>query len=47
MKQKGVATVSAQTYQLGAERLGAFPAFLLVLALVLTFLGVMAHASFA
>ena len=39
--------MSAQTYQLGAERLGAFPAFLLILALVLTFLGVLAHASFA
>jgi hypothetical protein len=39
--------VSAQTYQLGAERLGAFPAFLLFLALVLAFLGIAAHASFA
>ncbi len=39
--------MSAQTYQLGAERLAASPGSLFVLALVLTFLGVMAHASFA
>ena len=45
--QRGVATVSAQTYQLGAERLAAFPGALLVLALVLTFLGVIDQASFA
>jgi hypothetical protein len=38
--------VSAQTYQLGAERLGAFPAFLLFLVLVLSLLGILAHASF-
>ena len=39
--------MTAQTYQLGAEGLGAFPAFLLVLVIILSLLGVMAHASFA
>ena len=39
--------MTAQTYQLGADRLGAFPAFLLVLVLILSLLGVVAHASFA
>jgi hypothetical protein len=39
--------MTAQTYQLGADRLGAFPAFLLVLFLILSLLGVLAHASFA
>ena len=39
--------MTAQTYQLGSERLGAFPAFLLVLVLILSLLGIVAHASFA
>lgn len=39
--------MSAQTYQLETSPLGAFPALLLVLVLVLTALGVVAHVAFA
>jgi hypothetical protein len=38
-------SAQAQTYQTG-ELLGAFPAFLLVLVIVLTMLGVVAHVAF-
>jgi hypothetical protein len=41
-----VSAQTYQTYQLGDERLSAFPAFLLFLVLVLSALGVIAHASF-
>ena len=38
--------MSAQTSYLEVDALGAFPATLLVLVLVLTMLGVIAHAAF-
>jgi hypothetical protein len=39
--------MSAQTQLIGANPLGAYPALWLFLVLVLTVLGVFAHASFA
>ena len=39
--------MSAQTYHLEADHLGAVPALMLVLVLVLTMLGVVAHVAFA
>jgi hypothetical protein len=39
--------MSAQTHYFENDLLGAFPALLLVLVLILTALGVMAHAAFA
>jgi hypothetical protein len=38
--------MSAQTQYLEVDALGAFPAFALLLVLVLTALGVIAHAAF-
>jgi hypothetical protein len=39
--------MSAQTQVFEVNLLGAFPAFLLVLVVVLTALGVLAHVAFA
>ena len=39
--------MSAQTQSLETDPLGGFPALLLVLVLVLTLLGVVAHVAFA
>ncbi len=39
--------MAAQTHYLETDLLGAFPALLLVLVLILTALGVLAHAAFA
>jgi hypothetical protein len=39
--------MSAQTQYFEVDGLGAFPAFVLLLFLVLTALGVVAHAAFA
>jgi hypothetical protein len=39
--------MSEQTYQLETSPLAAFPAFLLILVLILTALGVVAHVAFA
>jgi hypothetical protein len=39
--------MSADALHLEADQLGAFPAFLLLVVLVLTMLGVLAHVAFA
>jgi hypothetical protein len=39
--------MTAQTQTFDADLLGAFPALLLVLVIVLTLLGVVAHVAFA
>jgi hypothetical protein len=39
--------MSAQTPYLEADAIGAFPALLLLMVLVLTLLGILAHVAFA
>jgi hypothetical protein len=45
--RKEARSMAAQTHYLETDLLGAFPALLLVLVLILTALGVLAHAAFA
>jgi hypothetical protein len=45
--RKEAREMSAQTQYFEVDGLGAFPAFVLLLFLVLTALGVVAHAAFA